>query len=109
MIIWSRYGILAPIAAILSLALTEVLVNLSLKDELYYQSHGWPKFVALAIAGLICFFLGRILNKESKTYIEKSTGKEVVLKKSHTFFFIDIKYWSYIFPILGIVYWITNN
>ncbi len=109
MIIWSRGGILAPAAAILSLALTECLVNTLFNNEIYYEVHGWPKFIALSIAGLLCFLLGRFLNKEEKIYIDKSTGKDVVFKKNHSFFFINIKYWAFIFPILGLIYWITNN
>lgn len=109
MIVWSRGGILAPVAAILSLVLTEYSVNVLFNDNLYYEIHGWPKFIALTIAGLLCFLLGRFLNKEPKTYIDKLTGEEVVFKKNHSFFFINIKYWAFIFPILGLIYWITSN
>ena len=52
MLIWSRGGILAPIMAAFSLILTEYLVNISFSQN-YYQDHGWPKFIALSIAGLL--------------------------------------------------------
>ena len=90
MIIWSRGGILAPVAAILSLVLTEYSVNALFNSEIYYEVHGWPKFVALSIAGLLCFLLGRFLNKEEKVYIDKATGKDVVLKIF--FFYLSLLY-----------------
>lgn len=108
MLIWSRGGILAPITAAFSLILTEYLVNISFNQN-YYQDHGWPKFIALSIAGLLCLLLGHILNDEGKTYINKETGKEVILRKKHSFFFIDIEYWGIIFPIIGIICWIASN
>lgn len=108
MLIWSRGGILAPIMAAFSLILTEYLVNISFNQN-YYQDHGWPKFIALSIAGLLCLLLGHILNDEGKTYINKETGKEVILRKKHSFFFISIEYWGIIFPIIGIISWIISN
>ncbi|MDU4912184.1 hypothetical protein [Clostridium baratii] len=108
MLIWSRGGILAPIMAAFSLILTEYLVNISFNQN-YYQDHGWPKFIALSIAGLLCLLLGHILNDEGKTYINKENGKEVILRKKHSFFFISIEYWGIIFPIIGLISWITSN
>lgn len=108
MLIWSRGGILAPIMAAFSLILTEYLVNI-LFNQNYYGDHGWPKFIALSIAGLLCLLLGHILNNDEKTYIDKETGKEVLLRKKHSFFFIDIEYWGIIFPIIGIISWIISN
>ncbi|MBS6005732.1 MAG: hypothetical protein KIB43_02110 [Clostridium baratii] len=108
MLIWSRGGILAPIMAAFSLILTEYLVNISFNQN-YYQDHGWPKFIALSIAGLLCLLLGHILNDEGKTYINKENGKEVILRKKHSFFFISIEYWGIIFPIIGLISWIASN
>ena len=108
MLIWSRGGILAPIAAAFSLVLTEYLVDLSFYQD-YYQDHGWPKFIALSIAGLLCLLLGHLLNNDEKTYIDKETGKEVVIRKKHSFFFIAIEYLGIIFPIIGIISWIISN
>lgn len=108
MLIWSRGGILAPIMAAFSLILTEYLVNISFNQN-YYQDHGCPKFIALSIAGLLCLLLGHILNDEGKTYINKENGKEVILRKKHSFFFISIEYWGIIFPIIGLISWIASN
>lgn len=107
MLIWSKGGILAPIAAAFSLILTEYLVNV-LFNQNYYQDHGWPKFIALSIAGLLCLLFGHLLNNEEKTYIDKETGKEVIMRKKHSFFFIAIEYWGIIFPIIGIISWIAS-
>lgn len=109
MIIWSRFGIFAPIIAFASLVLTEYSVEMLFDDQNYYQEHGWPKFLALLIAGSLCFSLGQALNKKkSKIYIDKETGEEIVVKKRHTFFFISIEYWAIIFPILGMALWLVD-
>jgi hypothetical protein len=105
MIIWTGVGFIVAVVAFLMLVLTEFSVEALFRDESYYQSHGWPKLLAFAVAGFIVLVLGKLLNKkEGKVLIEKETGKELVLKKKHSLFFIDIEYWGYILFALGLVF-----
>ncbi|WP_411680960.1 hypothetical protein [Clostridium thailandense] len=109
MIIWNGLGILAPIIAFASLVLTEYSVEILFNNQNYYQEHGWPKFLAFLIAGILCFFIGRALNKNnSKIYIDKETGKEILIKKRHSFFFINMEYWAIIFLIIGMAVSLVN-
>ena len=105
MIIWKGAGFIVAVVAFLMLLLTEFSVEKLFADEKYYQTHGWPKLVALFIAGCIVLLIGKYLNKkEGKVLIEKDTGKEVVLKAEHSLFFINVEYWSYILFVLGFVF-----
>lgn len=105
MIIWTGLGFIVAVVAFLMLVLTEFSVEAFFKDQSYYQTHGWPKLVALAVAGLIVLALGKRLNtKAGKVLIEKDTGKELILKKKHSLFFIDMEYWGYILFVLGVIF-----
>lgn len=47
------------------------------------------------ITGLFCYIFGRKWNnKILKPYLDKETGKEVNLQKSHSLFFIKMQYWA---------------
>ena len=110
MIIWQGAGFIVAVVTVLSLVLTEFSVEALFKDETYYQRHGWPKLMALLIAGFIVLLIGKYLNKkEGKVLIEKETGKEVVLKAAHSLFFINVEYWSYILFTLGVIFFFVRD
>ena len=74
-------------------------------DDSYYQAHGWPKLVAFFIAATMIWPLGIYLNRrEGKVLIEKATGKEVLIKPNHSFFFIRLDYWGPILLVLGVIF-----
>lgn len=105
MMIYSGAGFIVVVIAFVMLFLSELSVEYLFNDDSYYQAHGWPKLLAFFIAGCIVLLVGRYLDKPgAKVYIEKETGKEVVMKKSHSFFFINVKYWGYILFGLGVVF-----
>lgn len=105
MIIWQGLGFIVAIVAVAALVLTEKSVESVFADEKYYQTHGWPKLLALALSGFIVLFIGKFLNgRKGKVVIEKDTGREVVLKSQHSFFFINVEYWGYILMILGVIF-----
>jgi hypothetical protein len=105
MIIWSGFGLVVPGIAIVCFFVTQLVMTILFQDGRYYTQHGWPKLLAFWIAALLVGLVGRSLSrKESKVYIEKATGKEVVIKPSHAFFFIPVLYWAPILAILGIVF-----
>lgn len=105
MIIWNGLGFLVAIITFLLLLLTEYITELLFRDESYYQAHAWPKLLALSLAGAVIGPLGMYLNrKQGKVMIEKETGKEVLIKPDHTFFFIRMEYWGPILFILGVIF-----
>ena len=105
MIFWSGLGFLVPVVGFGLCLATEILVELAFNDPKYYQSHGWPKLVALSFAGIITWLLSRYLcSKSGKRYLDLENDQEVVLNWPHTFMFIPINYWGPIFFILAIVF-----
>jgi hypothetical protein len=39
---------------------------------------------------------------EQRTFIDKATGQEVVMKPKHDLFFIPVKYWSFVLAAVGV-------
>jgi hypothetical protein len=72
-------------------------------ESRYYQNHTWPIPFAVAMAGVVCYFLGRRLNGgEPRLLVDPQTGEEIVLRPArHKLFFIKIEYWAPIFITLA--------
>jgi len=110
MIIWKGAGFMVAVIAFLMMLLSELSVETVFGDEHYYQAHGWPKLLAFVIAGGLVFFWARYLNqKQAKVFIEKETGKEVIMKPEHSLFFINVGYWSYILFALGLIFFFVTE
>ena len=106
MIIWSGVGVFVALTVFLSALFANFITDiLTGGTSDYWNSHKWPLGVALIISAGVCFVLQKyvVQKEESKTLIEKETGKEIVLKNRHTFFFIAIKYWAHILSIIGLI------
>jgi hypothetical protein len=104
MIIWNGLGFLVGVITFLLLLLSEYATESLFHDESYYQSHGWPKLLAFFLAGAVVWPLGAYLNRrQGKVLVEKETGKEVLIKPNHSFFFIRMEHWGPILVALGII------
>ena len=105
MIIWKGRGFLVAVIAFACLLASEFLTERYFADDRYYQQHGWPKLAAFFLAGFIVWVI-TILWKDApgRVVVDKQTGTELVLKKSHSLFFIPMKYWAPILFALGIVF-----
>ncbi|WP_406700690.1 hypothetical protein V5E97_18020 [Singulisphaera sp. Ch08] len=105
MIIWSGLGFLVPVITFLCLLATEFLVEASAHDERYYQANGWPKLVGCIIAAVLVGPIGRLLNRRTgKILLDPETGKEVVVGRNNTFFFIPMEYWAPLLILLGFIF-----
>lgn len=101
MIIWSGWGFLVAIILFVNSLIGELLCRAITGNSEYYQQNSWPLTVVLILTGVICWFLGKYLNRTNdKIYIDKQTGEEVRLSKKNRLFFIKMEYWG---PILGII------
>jgi hypothetical protein len=104
MIIWSGLGFLVPLIAFGFLLATQVALN-ALNGAGFYESHGWAKFLALTVAGIVVWLLGTYLHgRPAKTLVEKDTGKEVVFRKQHSLFFVPMRWWGLILPVAGLIF-----
>lgn len=101
MIIWSGFGVLVPIMLLINSLIVHFLCSLITGNNKFYNQNSWTHTVVLVLTGVICWFLGKYLNRgNEKVYIDKQTGKEVRINRKHSLFFIKMQYWG---PILGIV------
>lgn len=110
LLIWTRKGFLVPLITFIILLLTQLLVD-AIAGKGIYSISIWAAPLAIAISGLVCGLLGLYLNKNTKTkkvYIEKATGKEVLLDRSHKFFFIKFEYWGIILIIIALAFLLLN-
>jgi hypothetical protein len=101
MIIWSGLGFLVFIFAF-GCSLGMNLFVRPLFGDGYYQTHAWPLALALVVAGILTWFVGNALHRRpGKVFIDKETGREVLLGQNHSLFFIKMHYWGPILIALG--------
>jgi hypothetical protein len=101
MIIWSGFGILVFVFAFGCSLAVNLFINPFFGDG-YYRTHGWPLALALAVAGALSWKVGNALNgRRGKVFIDKDTGREVVLGPNHTLFFIKMQHWGPILIVLA--------
>lgn len=101
MIIWSGRGILSFLVLILTMILCVFTIPRHYSE--YYF------IITLLVTGIFSCVFGIKWNyKNLKTYIDKETGKEVVLLNNHSIFWIQMQYWGIASILLGIVMLIQN-
>ena len=100
MIFWTGYGIFAfliPVAAFLIVFLIGGGDGTDTSD--------WLFFFPLLLSSLGCWFLGKRLNsRKGKILIDPDTGAEVLLRTSHSFWFIKLEYWGVVYGILSLIF-----
>jgi len=104
MIIWSGLGVLVPVIAGICLFLMNAIVG-----STAFNSQGWPKTVALLVAAGIVSLVGyKIQQQPGRVVIDKATGREVMLKRRHSVFFVPVLYWGPILAVIGIILLFTK-
>lgn len=104
MIIWSGFGWLAAVIALICTLAVQLFTQLITGSTAYYESNNWLLSISFLISGVICWFLGKYMHRPSgKTYTDNETGEQVEIVKKHTLFFIKIEYWAFIFAAIAIV------
>jgi len=89
MIIWSGLGFLVAVIGFASLILTEFVSEKITGDDQFYQEHGWVILVGMLLAAGLTYGLHQLLLlQKGRVVIDKETGQEVVLRSSHSLFFI---------------------
>jgi hypothetical protein len=100
----SGYGYLVAVIVIgFSLVMALITRTVTGGDK-YWDAHKWPFALSLVLSGLTCLFVGNIFrNRNARALIDPKTGEEVVLRESHTFFFIPIIWWGPILIVCAII------
>ena len=99
-IIWTGWGILVFIIGLLALVIAQAAAN-AVFGAGYYEANVWPKVAGAVVAAAVIWLVGRRLNSDpGRTVIDKQTGREMTLRRRHTFFFIPMEYWAPIVLVL---------
>ena len=113
MIIWAGYGFIVFIIVFVNSLLIEIISELFMHDDNFYQSNLLPLGCSFFLSALVIRLLDNYFNEkrnESKgTYIFDAV---TIAKSNHHLFFIPFKYWTYIMIVLGlgvIVYQTLRN
>jgi hypothetical protein len=103
MIIWQGLGFLVVVIAF-SCALIANLISNAAGGERYFDTHKWPLGVSLLVSALICWYIGDHLHhRPGRVVIDKKTGREFAIKKSHTLFFIPMHWWGAILAVFALM------
>ena len=104
MIIWSGLGFLVLFIIFANSLLANTINKAITGNDNSYQENTIPITISLLFSSIVIYFLGKWLNtRKAKTYIDKETGKEIIQKGDHSFFFIRMEYWGIIIPIIMII------
>jgi hypothetical protein len=105
MIIWRGLGILVGVAGFIGFLLAELVTRSVTNDEAFYQAHSWPRLLGAVLAASLAYGMVKILEKSDKPkiVIEKDTGRELELCRRDSLFFVPVKYWPYIFFVIGVI------
>jgi hypothetical protein len=102
MIVWQGWGITAPL--IFTVSLYFVLFVFEREDDSLIQTTNWIWAITCFLGGAVSYSFGKKWRQTpGKLLIDKTTGKKVELKTKHTFLWIDLVYWGYLYGILGII------
>ena len=102
MLIWSRFGIVVPI---LWIAIAGVAVESGLENHV---SKPYSSSIVILLTGIICFVIGRYMNKNAKQTVVNESGQAMVLDRSHSFFFVKVENWLYVSIALAILFVVTH-
>jgi hypothetical protein len=95
MIIWRGWGILVPIIPVVLWLFVPQLFESIMSPDAYTEYFRHISAFSILLGALTIWFLGRKLNcSEGRTLVNEETGEKVLLKPTHSFFFINLEYWA---------------
>ena len=103
-IIWSGKGFLVAVFVFGFSLIANLVSNSVTGSGAYWDAHKWPFAVSLFVSAVTCWFVGRFLRvQKARILVDPKTGKEVVLRQSHTLFFIPVMWWGPILAVFGLI------
>jgi hypothetical protein len=103
-IFWSGKGFLVAVFTFGFSLIANLTTNSVTGSAVYWDTHKWPVAVSLFAAAVPCWFVGRHLKREvPRVLIDPRTGETVILRKSHTLFFIPVIWWAPLLAVFGVV------
>ncbi len=111
MIIHRGLGFLVFIFVFGFALVAELSANYFSGNDYYWDNNRWVLGVALMLAGLASWFLGKILepknvyrdDKATATPLEKPAPERFSISGKHSLFFIRMQYWGPILWVISII------
>jgi hypothetical protein len=100
-IVWNGKGIYIPI--IFGVCLYAYYLFFIDDPKMHVlDSYGLP--IAFLVTGICCFFMAaEWKSKEGKVRFDPKKKKEVLVRPDHSFYLLNVYYWSYILTALGLI------
>ena len=95
MIIWSGLGFLP----VLVMFVCTLLLSMAVPRNLFEAA----LILSFLITATFSWFIGKRLNSQGRTLIDKHSGAEVTIDQKHTLFWIKMQYWAFIALALAII------
>ncbi len=110
LIISHGYGFLVFVIAFGSCLATHFITSVAFGDSHYSGEHAWPVPLALIVAGIACYYLGRKLNSgKPRTLFDPALRQSVILvPPKHRLYFIPVEYWGPILFVLAIAVFLAK-
>jgi hypothetical protein len=105
MVVWQGFGIAAIVIPVVLIFVTTVVWG-AITGNSAPSDRDTTLILAIAVlvSAPLVYLLGKRLDaRPGRTMVDKATGQEVVLRGSHTLFFVRMKYWAWLFAIGGLV------
>jgi len=103
-IIWTGKGYLVFVFTFCSSLLANFITDYVTGSEAYWDAHKWPLAISLFVSAQLSLIVGRIVHEQkARVLIDPQTGKDVILRESHTLFFIPMIWWGLILNIFGVI------
>jgi hypothetical protein len=103
-IIWSGKGFLVAVFVFGFSLIANLITNFMTGSGAYWDAHKWPFAVSLFVSAVACGSVGSYYrNLKAQVLIDPKTCEEVILRQSHTLFFIPVVWWSPILATFGLI------
>lgn len=103
-IIWSGKGFLVAVTVFGFSLMAKFITNSLTGSRAYWDAHKWPMAISLFASAAACLPLGLYFHElGSRVLIDPKTGKKVVLRQSHTLFFIPVLWWPPLLALIGLI------
>jgi len=103
-IIWSGKGFLVAVFTFGFSLVANLVTNSVTGGGAYWDAHKWPFAVSLFVSAVPSWVVGRsIQNRNARVLVDPKTGEEVVLRESHTLFFVPMMWWAPILVVVGVI------
>ena len=103
--IWTRWGILVILYGLAGLVIGTVVGNAA--------GMGSRRLIAIGIcevlAAVAVWFTGLRLNRGAdRRLVDPKTGKDVVVRRRHTLFWLPMQYWAPVLALIGVIVLISG-